>query len=102
LKSAAEESHQSGHQAIARFPGSQDCNDGRAGALAETGIQWTGTSDTFNPKSAHKVIDALVKRAVMEFEKEAIWLTSRESSEVQDDRLGPSIMRWTAASCPAT
>ena len=33
---------------------------------------WTGTSDTFNPKSAHKVIDALVKLVVKEFEKGAI------------------------------
>ena len=33
---------------------------------------WTGTSDTFNPKSAHKVIDALVKLVVKEFEREAI------------------------------
>jgi hypothetical protein len=33
---------------------------------------WTGTSDTFNPKSAHKVIDALVKLVVKELEKEAI------------------------------
>jgi len=33
---------------------------------------WTGTSDTFNPKSAHKVIDALVKLVVKELEREAI------------------------------
>ena len=33
---------------------------------------WTGTSDTFNPKSAHKVIDALIKLVVKELEKEAI------------------------------
>jgi hypothetical protein len=33
---------------------------------------WTGTSDTFNPKSAHKVIDALVKLVVKEMETEAI------------------------------
>jgi hypothetical protein len=33
---------------------------------------WTGTSDTFNPKSAHKVIDAIVKLVVEEMEKEAI------------------------------
>lgn len=33
---------------------------------------WTGTSDTFNPKSAHKVIDAIVKLVVQEMEKEAI------------------------------
>ena len=33
---------------------------------------WTGTSDTFNPKSAHKVIEALVKLVVKELEKEAI------------------------------
>jgi hypothetical protein len=33
---------------------------------------WTGTSDTFNPKSAHKVIDALVKLVVKELEKEAV------------------------------
>jgi hypothetical protein len=33
---------------------------------------WTGTSDTFNPKSAHKVIDALIKLVVTELEKEAI------------------------------
>ena len=33
---------------------------------------WTGTSDTFNPKSAHKVINALVKLVVKELEKEAV------------------------------
>ena len=33
---------------------------------------WTGTSDTFNPKSAHKVIDALVKLVVKQLEKESI------------------------------
>ena len=33
---------------------------------------WTGTSDTFNPKSAHKVIDALVQLVVKELEKESI------------------------------
>jgi hypothetical protein len=33
---------------------------------------WTGTSDTFNPKSTHKVIDALVKLVVNEMEKEAV------------------------------
>jgi hypothetical protein len=33
---------------------------------------WTGTSDTFNPKSAHKVIDAIVKLVAEEMEKEAI------------------------------
>lgn len=35
-------------------------------------LVWTGTSDTFNPKSAHKVIDALVKLVVKEMEKETI------------------------------
>ena len=34
---------------------------------------WTGTSDTFNPKSAHKVIEALAKLVVKELEKEAIF-----------------------------
>ena len=33
---------------------------------------WTGTSDTFNPRSAHKVIDAVIKLVVTELEKEAI------------------------------
>ena len=33
---------------------------------------WTGTSDTFNPKAAHKVIEALVKLVAKELEKEAI------------------------------
>jgi hypothetical protein len=35
-------------------------------------LVWTGTSDTFNPKSARKVIDAVVKLVVKELEKEAI------------------------------
>ena len=30
---------------------------------------WTGTSDTFNPSSAHKVINGLVQLVVKEFEK---------------------------------
>jgi hypothetical protein len=33
---------------------------------------WTGTSDTFNPGSAHKVINALVKLVINELEKQAI------------------------------
>ena len=33
---------------------------------------WTGTSDTFNPGSAHKVIKPLVNLIVKELEKEAI------------------------------
>src|SRR5262249_46007629 len=33
---------------------------------------WTGISDTFNPSSAHKVIDGLVKIVVKELEKEGI------------------------------
>jgi len=33
---------------------------------------WTGASDTFNPKSAHKVIDAIVKLVVKEMETEGI------------------------------
>ena len=33
---------------------------------------WTGTSDTFNPGSAHKVIKPLVSLIVKELEKEAI------------------------------
>ena len=41
---------------------------------------WTGTSDTFNPKSAHKVIEALVKLVVKELEKEAILLVPGQSS----------------------
>lgn len=32
-------------------------------------LVWTGMSDTFNPKSAHKAIDGLVKLVVKEFEK---------------------------------
>jgi hypothetical protein len=32
-------------------------------------LVWTGMSDTFNPSSAHKVIDGLVKLVVNEFEK---------------------------------
>lgn len=35
-------------------------------------LVWTGTSDTFNPKSARKVIDSIVKLVVEEMEKEAI------------------------------
>lgn len=35
-------------------------------------LVWTGISDTFNPSSAHKVIDGLVKLVVKELEKEAI------------------------------
>jgi hypothetical protein len=33
---------------------------------------WTGTSDTFNPSSAHKVINGLVQLVVKELEKVAI------------------------------
>jgi len=33
---------------------------------------WTGISDTFNPKSAHKTIDGLVKLVIRELEKDAI------------------------------
>jgi hypothetical protein len=33
---------------------------------------WTGTSDTFNPGSAHKVINALVKLVINELEKQTI------------------------------
>jgi hypothetical protein len=33
---------------------------------------WTGISDSFNPASAHKVIDGLVKMVVKELEKEGI------------------------------
>jgi hypothetical protein len=32
-------------------------------------LVWTGMSDTFNPRSAHKVIDGLVQLVVKEFEK---------------------------------
>jgi len=35
-------------------------------------LVWTGTSDSFNPKSAHKVIDALVELVVKELGKESI------------------------------
>jgi hypothetical protein len=35
-------------------------------------LVWTGTSDTFNPKSADKVIDALSKLIVKELQKAAI------------------------------
>ena len=35
-------------------------------------IIWTGISDSFNPASAHKVIDGLVKMVVKELEKEGI------------------------------
>ena len=41
---------------------------------------WTGSSGTFNPKSAHKVIEALVKLVVKELEKEAILLVPGQSS----------------------
>ena len=43
---------------------------------------WTGSSDTFNPKSAHKVIDALVKLVVKELEKEAILPIPDQTSTV--------------------
>jgi hypothetical protein len=43
---------------------------------------WTGSSDTFNPKSAHKVIDALVKLVVKELEKEAILPIPDQASTV--------------------
>ena len=33
---------------------------------------WTGTSDSFNPKSAQKVIDGLVKLIVKELRKQSI------------------------------
>ena len=33
---------------------------------------WTGTSDTFDPSSAHKVIDGLVKLVVEQLEKEQV------------------------------
>src|SRR5277367_750366 len=33
---------------------------------------WTGTSDSFNPKSAQKVIDGLVKLIVKELEKQGV------------------------------
>jgi hypothetical protein len=33
---------------------------------------WTGTSDTFNPRSAHKVIKPVVNLIVKELEKQAI------------------------------
>lgn len=35
-------------------------------------LMWTGTSDTFNPGSAHKVIKPLVSLIVKELEKQAI------------------------------
>lgn len=35
-------------------------------------LVWTGMSDTFNPSSAHKAIDELVKLVVKEFEKQGI------------------------------
>ncbi len=35
-------------------------------------LVWTGTSDTFNPGSAHKVIKPLVNLIIKELEKEAI------------------------------
>lgn len=35
-------------------------------------LMWTGTSDTFNPGSAHKVIKPLVSLIVRELEKQAI------------------------------
>jgi len=41
-------------------------------ASADGELIWTGTSDTFNPKSAHKVIDPLVKLVVKQLEQEAI------------------------------
>ena len=38
----------------------------------EGDLVWTGTSDTFNPASAHKVIDGLSKLLVKELRKEAV------------------------------
>jgi hypothetical protein len=38
----------------------------------EAKIVWTGTSDTFNPRSADKAIDGLTKLIVKELHKEAI------------------------------
>jgi hypothetical protein len=35
-------------------------------------LVWTGVSDTFNPSSAHKVIEGLSKLLVKEFQKESI------------------------------
>jgi hypothetical protein len=43
---------------------------------------WTGTSDTFNPGSAHKVIKPLVNLIIKELEKEAIL----PESEKQDGK----------------
>ena len=39
---------------------------------AEGEIVWTGTSDTFNPRSADKAIDGVTKLIVKELQKEAI------------------------------
>ena len=39
---------------------------------SEGELIWTGISDTFNPSSAHKVINPLVKMVVKELEKEGI------------------------------
>ena len=49
---------------------------------ADGELIWTGSSDTFNPKSAHKVIDALVKLVVKELEKEAILPIPDQASTV--------------------
>jgi hypothetical protein len=41
-------------------------------------LVWTGTSDTFNPGSAHKVIRPLVNLIVKELEKQEILPESAE------------------------
>jgi hypothetical protein len=44
---------------------------------------WTGTSNTFNPSSAHKVIKPLVNLVVKQLEQEAI-LPSQRSNKTED------------------
>jgi hypothetical protein len=39
---------------------------------ADGELIWTGTSDSFNPKSAQKVIDEVVKLVVKELKKQNI------------------------------
>jgi hypothetical protein len=42
-------------------------------------LVWTGTSDTFNPSSAHKAIGGIVQLVVREFEKQGILPNGKSS-----------------------
>jgi hypothetical protein len=44
-----------------------------ATAAPEGELVWTGISDSFNPRSAKKAIDAVVKVVVKDLEKEGIF-----------------------------